>query len=173
MKKIVGTISTIIAGLLILVYGLFANMSFQTDNSYDTKASAKSVNNLDANSILLLVNNQRISAGLKPLVSDPRLVSSAQVRTDDMVKRNYFSHYDPITGSSLVLILATNPECSAASENIAEYVYPTIDPNKSIYDSWMNSKPHHDAILNKDYSLTGIAISGNKIVEDFCVAETI
>src|SRR5687768_12941725 len=39
-----------------------------------------------------LLNADRASAGLQPLLADPRLMEVARWRSEDMVSRNFFSH---------------------------------------------------------------------------------
>lgn len=123
---------------------------------------------LNADTIFDLVNAEREKAGLKPLVRDARLDGTAQERADDMTSRNYFSHYDPITGESLVDIKPIVTDCAEASENISNAIYQSPDMNKSVVDSWMLSKLHHDAILLADYDNAGIGLNGTKIALHFC-----
>ena len=128
------------------------------------------VTTLNADTIFNLVNNERTKAGLKPLVRDARLDATAQTRADDMVARNYFSHYDPIDGHKLIndkYYIDAWSICSHGSENISMN-WPT---NAKTVSGWMGSKLHHDAILKADYTLTGVAVSGNKVVQHFCVAK--
>lgn len=131
---------------------------------------APTVVRLNADVIFTKVNDERAKNGLKPLVRDARLDATAQARADDMFTRNYFSHYDPITGKSMVLIKQTNPQCSEASENIG-FSYDIGDNNQKQLDWWLNSKPHHDAILSADNTLTGVAVHGKYVVQHFCVAK--
>lgn len=45
-----------------------------------------------------LLNAERARAGLAPLRLDPALSQLAQLKSQDMVSRNYFSHYSPTYG---------------------------------------------------------------------------
>lgn len=45
--------------------------------------------------IIGLVNQERMAAGLLPLIRNPRLELAAQAHAKDMRKRGYFSHYNP------------------------------------------------------------------------------
>ena len=116
---------------------------------------------LSADTIFELVNQERIKAGLQPLVRDARLDATAQARADDMVARNYFSHYDPVTGEKMI----NKQEAGCRfSENISE----NWNTDSNVVNGWMNSKLHHDAILLTEYNTTGVAVSGNKVVQHFC-----
>lgn len=125
---------------------------------------------LNADTIFNLVNQERINAGLKPLIRNDGLNATAQARADDMVARNYFGHFDPMTGENLVVIKKTNPQCTEASENIGQS-YGLGNNNQRQLNWWLNSKPHHDAILDSRYTLTGVAISGDKVVQHFCISK--
>lgn len=124
---------------------------------------------LNADVVFAKVNDERAKNGLKPLIRDTRLDQTAQERADDMFTRKYFSHYDPITGSGM--IDNQDFQCTGGSENIGLALDMTGDNNKDAVDWWMNSKPHHDAILNPKYTLTGVAVHGGISVQHFCIAK--
>ena len=127
-------------------------------------SQVKEIVPLNADKILELVNAERAKVGVAPLVSDPRLVATAQARADDMVARNYFSHYDPVTGESLVKIKPTNPQCVSASENISSY-----QPNSNeVVTGWVNSRAHYAAMVDARYTLTGVAVKNRIVVQHFC-----
>lgn len=129
---------------------------------------------LNADTLFNLVNAEREKVGLKPLIRDARLDQSAQFKADDMVARNYFSHYDPtdektMNGVQKGYELTNHNTCEYVSENAATNLTKT--PNKDNEDtiaSWMNSEAHRNAILDSQYDITGVAISGDKIVQHFC-----
>jgi uncharacterized protein YkwD len=122
---------------------------------------------LNADTIFRLVNNERVKAGLKPLVRDSRLDASAQAKADDMAKYNYFDHVrDGKHGYEYIPL----GMCSYKSENIG-MTQGYYSNNTQQLDWWMHSKPHHDAILNANYTLTGVAVNGNKVVQHFCIAK--
>lgn len=102
---------------------------------------------------------------------DSRLDASAQIKADDMVAKNYFAHDDPTTGKNIAW---SNPVfrqlCVSSSENINQ-IGGIGDYNATAVNSWMNSKAHHDAILASRYTLTGVAINGDKVVQHFCVSK--
>lgn len=176
MKMSLRTISIILISTVLLAgAGVYlAQAQKPTENAYKSVQSQPAVKTpevipLDPNKILELVNIERAKVGVAPLVSDPRLVATAQARADDMVARNYFSHNDPVTGESLVKITPTNPECSIAGENIVWIKYQTpAEDNQESVDWWMNSKPHREAMLNNGNSLVGIAINNQKVVMHLC-----
>lgn len=159
-----------------VVLSFFVGLALYASQPKETVTSASpqvtEIIPLNATKIFDLVNAERVKAGLKPLVRDARLDATAQARADDMVARNYFSHYDPVTGENLAKILNKYyPDpCSKVSENIIKIVTPE-DKNSAAVEWWMNSKPHHDAILLPEYTLTGVAVNGNIGVQHFCIAK--
>lgn len=128
---------------------------------------------LNADVIFTKVNDERVKNGLKPLIRDARLDATAQARADDMVTRKYFSHFDPIDGHKMVndkTNLGGVTFCTISSENLNQ-VSGNANQNDNAVSSWLGSKPHHDAILDTRYSLTGIAVNGDIVVQHFCIAK--
>lgn len=122
---------------------------------------------LNADTILTLVNAERAKAGVAPLTLDPRLVQSSQTKADDMVTNNYFAHINPATGVNGYTLIPSGM-CVYRSENIGNSIDLSGDNNQQTVEWWMNSKPHHDAMLNPEYTLTGIAVNGHYSVQHFC-----
>ena len=126
---------------------------------------------LNATTIFTLVNAERTKAGLSPLIRDSRLDASAQAKADDMAQNNYFDHVSPTTGKHGYEYIPKGM-CSTKSENLTETVFGEVgDFSKNSVTSWMNSKSHREAILNKAFTHTGVAISQNKVVQHFCIAK--
>ena len=150
-----------------LGFGLFA-LGFVVNEKLNPQVQpVQAAKPLDAYTIYNLVNAERVKAGLKPLLLDPSLVATAQARADDMVARNYFSHFDPVDGHKLIndkTDLGGQKQCLYASENISE----KGSTEQEAVGGWMGSKPHHDAILDERYTSTGVAVNGDKVVQHFC-----
>lgn len=121
------------------------------------------------------INRERIAQGLKPLSSDSILVQIAQRRSNDMIKRQYFSHNDPATEGVAFqeLIRANQYKFDFAGENIAEIknqgslvpscltVYARYDPMDfadQFVKGWIKSPEHHENIVNPHFRRTGIAL---------------
>ena len=163
MKKVF--VLTIITALLITGVSITV-LSQKTPEKPQYVAQTEDIP-LNADTIFNLVNAERKKAGVKPLVRDARLDATAQTRSDDMVARNYFSHNDPVTNANLVDILLTQKQCANSSENIIS-VDDIGEKNTDAIKWWMNSKPHHDAILDTQYNLAGMAVNGDIGVMHFC-----
>jgi len=120
---------------------------------------------LNADTIFNLVNQERIKAGVKPLIRDARLDQTAQARADDMVARNYYGHEDPVTG---VKMIDKQDAGCRFSENLNHVYRNTGDYSTVAVNGWLTSKPHREAMLNKDYTVTGVAVKDDKVVQHFC-----
>ncbi len=121
------------------------------------------------------INAARAEKGLKPLVMDATLQYIAQVRSNDMITRSYFSHTDPKTGHVLFQDLLNDQKYPYlyAGENIAEirnqgaFVPPSFtvyarysanDLADQFVTGWINSPDHYENIINPHFTRTGIAI---------------
>lgn len=120
--------------------------------------------------LLQSVNRARHEAGVEPLIMDERLNQSAQVKADDMIATNDLDHIDANGKHGYEYAMEYNPDCKIPSEN---YYWGTQDHKtaKSAIAWWMNSKPHHDAMLSPSYSTTGFGIVWGDtmvVVQHFC-----
>lgn len=107
-----------------------------------------------------MINEERTSRGLSPLDMDSGLQSTAQQKSQDMARNDYFSHTSPSGEGFRDLYNKNDVQCSAGGENIAK----TWDKNSAkeladgIRDQWMSSSSHRDAILRSRYSSHGLGI---------------
>jgi len=119
------------------------------------------------NELLRLTNEERVKAGAKPLILDPLLDKSAQIKADDMSANDYFGHVNAKGKHGYTLIRDVGKECSWVSENIW-LVGDEFSAEKAV-TSWVGSAPHFKAMTNQRYESTGFGIAGNKyIVQHFC-----
>ena len=131
------------------------------------------------------VNAARAQKGLGLLRSDQVLTRIASDRSADMIARDYFSHYDPLTGQEPFLryLQANGFPYQYAGENIAEirngagWVPPwlTVASRYSaaalaqeFVTDWLNSPEHRANIFHTHYRRTGVALAvtrdGRRIV---------
>lgn len=131
------------------------------------------------------INHERLTHSLQPLTFDTRLIDIAQTRSNDMIRRAYFSHDDPAGGSVAFqdLIRSKQYKFIFAGENIAEIKnqgslvppcltvysrYGTDDLANQLVTGWINSDEHRANILNPHFARTGIAlgvsVDGTRIV---------
>lgn len=109
--------------------------------------------------VIDLVNAERTKAGLPALVRDETLMGIARERSEDMAKRGYYSHYDPVTGEPVVdkLLRQKFPGYSGvAAENIACSLRPTSQTAQINVQGWLDSTGHRKNIMNSVYRRTGV-----------------
>jgi uncharacterized protein YkwD len=131
------------------------------------------------------INQARLEKNLKPLSTDPNLMSIAQLRSNDMITRSYFSHTDPRSGQVLFQNLLNDQHYTYlfAGENIAEIrnqgafvpsgftVYARYSADEladQFVTGWINSPDHYENIVNSHFRRTGVAVGvsmdGTRIV---------
>lgn len=103
--------------------------------------------------VLALINEARESNGLPALITDDLLQSTAQVKANDMVTNNYFSHNSPTYGSPFDMMKNAGILYTTAGENIAGN--PSI---KAAVESWLDSPEHKENILSNAYNYIGIGV---------------
>jgi uncharacterized protein YkwD len=107
-----------------------------------------------------LVNQDRAANGVAPLAYSASLARVAQYRAQDMLNRNYFSHYDPSTGqlAFVQLLHLWGIPYSTSGENIAWSTDPSMG---AINTMFMNSPDHRANILKAAYHRIGIGVASN------------
>lgn len=102
----------------------------------------------ETSEMLGYVNEVRKQYGLRELEGLELLDSAADVRANELLEN--YSHDRPDGNSYITAIEETDlPEWRAAAENIA-YGMNSMTTVKEAFDSWMNSPPHRENILNPD-----------------------
>ncbi len=108
----------------------------------------------EAQKMLDLVNSERAKAGVQSLKMDTEVMKVAQIKAQDMVDKNYFSHTSPTYGSPFDMLKSFNVSYKAAGENLAGN--NTVE---RAHTSLMNSEGHRKNILNGSYNHIGIGIA--------------
>ncbi len=103
--------------------------------------------------MLVLVNRERVKAGLKPLRHDPELVPVARAHSKDMFTRGYFAHNSPEGKDPFDRMNAAGIKFMAAGENLA--LAQTVE---IAHTNLMNSPGHRANILNPSFGRVGIGI---------------
>lgn len=117
--------------------------------------------------MLIFVNRERKSQGLKELSLDTKLRDLARVYARDMFERGYFSHYNPEGKSPFDRMDEAGISYQAAGENLA------FAPNVGIaHQGLMDSPGHRANILSAEFGKIGIGvidggIYGKMFVQEF------
>ncbi len=162
----------ILATLAVLTLGTvsYASLDKRPATAPSTQVTAQVLTTPTTQELLDAVNAERAKVGVAPLVIDTRLNDSAKFKADDMVATNDLDHVDVNGKHGYEYAMEYNPDCKIPSENIST---STLDYRNTlaVVDGWMNSKPHHDAMLNPSYSTTGFGIVWGDtmvVVQHFC-----
>lgn len=121
------------------------NLGFQTDKISVDEAAEKVMFDL--------VNQERVTRGIKPLVFDARLRDIARAHSADMFKRGYFSHYSPEGLTVADRCLKAGIDFLVVGENLA--YAPSVD---LAHKGLMNSEGHRANILSTDYGKLGVGV---------------
>ncbi|MBZ4664406.1 MAG: spore coat assembly protein SafA/uncharacterized protein YkwD family [Caloramator sp.] len=108
--------------------------------------------------VVRLVNIERAKAGLPALKENWQLSRVARYKSQDMINKNYFSHYSPTYGSPFDMIESFGIKFSAAGENIA---MGQRTPQE-VMNAWMNSPGHRSNILSPSYTEIGVGFAKDK-----------
>ncbi len=106
-----------------------------------------------AEEVVRLVNQERVSRGLTPLVMDERAMQAAQIRAEEV--SGTFDHVRPDGRSCFTALDDAGIDYRAAGENIA--LGQTTA--QQVVAAWMNSPSHRDSMLSERYTLTGVGYS--------------
>jgi uncharacterized protein YkwD len=160
---------TCLAALGVVAIALIGGMLFNlvTDQSRKTQAVSVSQQSeeivqpeLDPAAIYLEVNRMRQEVGVPALSYSQKLIESAQLKCDDMVKDDYYGHENPNTnkrGASYVFDVA--PGTGYASENLNNGRFPSSESVVSDAKfGWTGSPAHKAAMLDPKWTDTGIAV---------------
>lgn len=93
------------------------------------------------------------------------------MKADDEVKYNYFGHISPENSPyagkhGYTFINDVDINCATDGENLTENT--SVNDAQHAVTAWINSPPHHTAMISINYDLTGFGISNDQIVEHFC-----
>jgi uncharacterized protein YkwD len=103
--------------------------------------------------MLALVNQERATAGLRPLAPDPELTEVARRHSADMFARGYFAHDTPEGLDPFARMRAAGVSYLTAGENLA--LAPTL---QVAHNGLMNSPGHRANILHAQFGRLGIGI---------------
>lgn len=105
--------------------------------------------------VIDLTNQERKKNGLGELKTDGELSNVAEMKSEDMKDKDYFSHTSPTYGSPFEMMQNFGVQYSSAAENIAV----GQKTPESVVNAWMNSPGHRKNILNGQLTHIGVGIA--------------
>ena len=102
--------------------------------------------------MIQLVNDLRLGYGLEQLTYDEDLGGLARMKSEDMMKNNYFDHVSPTYGDPGKMLDQFQVSYKTAGENIAKGVATP----EEVVTAWMQSDGHRANILNPDFTHIGV-----------------
>lgn len=100
-------------------------------------------------------NSQRLVNSDRPLTLNNKLESAAQAKANDMVNRNYWSHYTPDHNPPWVFVTAQDYSYSQLGENLAA----GFANESAVVNAWLLSPEHRQNLLNPAFSNVGFGIA--------------
>jgi uncharacterized protein YkwD len=122
-----------------------------------------------------LINRERAKKALTTLEFDDRLATIARAHSQEMARRNFFSHVNPDGLAPSDRVKRAGYDCRSLGENLFQtnlYSRVRISGGERFYDwntpkemaaqsvrGWMNSPGHRENILRPGYRRTGIGVA--------------
>ena len=143
------------------------NSSSNTNTSQNANTATTSNISMseDEQIIFDLINNARTKKGLKKLSAGVTLTKLAELKSDEMVNKEYFSHSSPTYGDPFKMLTNNKVEYKTAGENIAGN--PSLE---DAVNSWLNSETHKQNILSNSYNYLGVGVTKSPIYGYIIVA---
>ena len=103
--------------------------------------------------LLNLINQDRISASLPPLIHDPELSRIARIKSGDMLTGDYFAHESPKYGKARQMLTHFGYNFRGCGENIARHA--TVAKAQAAF---MTSEGHRRNILSANWQKVGVGV---------------
>ena len=102
-----------------------------------------------------LISEFRENNDLVQLQNNQHLIQSSQLRSEDMLANNYFSHEGPNNHDFAYFLKQADYSYKTAGENLAM----GFSNAKSVMQAWINSPLHYQNLIDSGFKETGISIA--------------
>ena len=109
-----------IIGVIVITVNLIIAVNLLLNQNSKTSQASSLLQNLHESQILELVNLERSKNGILPLTINPQLTQSAQLKTQDMLDRNYFGHISNGGQKWSAFIVKSGYNYTTSGENLAK-----------------------------------------------------
>ena len=111
---------------------------------------------MSVSGIISETNKQRAQFAEYSLTENTELDSSAQIKADDILKRQYFEHTAPDGRTVTDLVHDQKYSYIKIGENLA---LGNFKDSADVVQAWMNSPGHRANILDKEYTEIGVGVA--------------
>lgn len=146
--------SSLVIGYILVALMAITMLTLRVTSFYHQVNVLGTSSELSAAKILSVVNLERQSQNLKPLILNPQLTLAANAKLEDMITQDYFAHTTQSV-NPWQFIDASGFQYLHAGENLARDFIDEYD----LVQGWLASPPHRENLLNSLYTHTGIAVS--------------
>jgi len=170
MRNIKSLVAVIVISVLVsCVFITTASVSAQSISVLGVSTVANNTENAEAlpeangmddyeNAIAAMINNIREDNGLNAIAADGSLNVVAEIRSQDLINRNYFSHYTP-EGTNVFNVMKDNGvSYRYAGENLAQSSPASAGTAEAFINAWVNSPTHMANILRAQYTKIGVSM---------------
>ena len=171
MRKALLISLTVIPIALAGAFAVYAHRAPQASTQSVTP-TATTVQQAPPEELLRLVNIERSKIGVAALTLDPAINATAQRKADQVYTDKTVGHIDKNGVHGYMYMKEAGIKCSYGGENIVtnDSMMGKMSADDAVL-SWINSKAHHDAMIDPKYNTTGFGVRGWVVVEHFCVTE--
>lgn len=132
---------------------IFSSIFFYTGNFRRPEILGISYS-ITTSDLLSSINEVRRSNGLHNLTLSEKLSTAASEKAQDMLSKNYWSHYSPSGKAPWHFMTKNGYSYAYACENLAKGFTSPQDT----FNAWMASDAHRRNILSKSFTDTGFAV---------------
>ena len=170
MRNIKSLVAVLVITVLVsCVFITTASIPAKSINVLGVSTTANNTENAEAlpkasdmddyeNAIAAMINNIRVDNGLNAIAADGSLNGVAEIRSQDLINRNYFSHYTP-EGTNVFNVMRDNGvSYRYAGENLAQSAPASIGTPEAFINAWVNSPTHLSNILRAQYTKIGVSM---------------
>jgi uncharacterized protein YkwD len=118
------------------------------------------------NAVAAYINDYRVKNGLNAIAFDPTLTYVAKYRSQDLIDRNYWSHYTPEGTTVFNLFKENGVKYKIGGENLGQATPAGIGTPEAFMNAWENSPSHNANMLRVGYNYIGVGMvsNGDRIV---------
>jgi uncharacterized protein YkwD len=118
------------------------------------------------NAVAAYINDYRVASGLNAIAYEPTLTYIAKYRSQDLMDRNYWSHYTPEGTTVFNLFKANGVKYKIGGENLGQATPADIGSPEAFMNAWKNSSSHNANMLRNGYNYIGVGMveNGDRIV---------